>query len=105
MKEENTYKIKEYRDEIPLSLEWIAARKLSAAVGNEAKFKQHRFLMEALLSTGDTHLIEGTTSSFWGGGARYESPAYDLGDIHGKDHQGLILEDIRENERTARKTQ
>ena len=54
--------------------------------------------MEALLATGETHLIEGTTSSFWGGGARYDSLAYDLVDAHGKDNQGLILEDIRRNE-------
>ena len=67
MKETNTRTIMDLGNEIPLSPEWIKARKLSAAVGNEVKFKQHNFLMEALLATGDTHLIEGTTSSFWGG--------------------------------------
>ena len=107
MNETDTWKIKNLGDRIPLSLEWIKARRPCAAKANEAKFRQHRFLMDALLSTGNKHLIEGTTSSFWGGGARYESVAYDLHDAHGKNNQGLILEDVRENEfralRLARK--
>ena len=57
--------------------------------------------MEALLATGEKHLIEGTTSSFWGGGARYEALAYDLEDAHGCNTQGLMLENIRENEQRA----
>ena len=55
-------------------------------------------LSKVVSSTAGKRLIEGTTSAFWGGGARYESNAYDLGDAHGKNNQGLILEDIRDNE-------
>ena len=98
MNESCTWKIKNLGDRIPLFPEWISARGPCAAKANAAKFNQHRFLMDALLATGNKRLIEGTTSSFWGGGARYESIAYDLGDTHGKNHQGLILEDVRENE-------
>ena len=60
--------------------------------------------MDALIATGDTHLIEGTTSAFWGGGAHYDSPAYDLEDVHGKNNQGFILEDIRRNELEFRRS-
>ena len=101
MRETETWKIKTLGDRIPLSQEWIRARRPCAAKANAAKFNQHRFLMDVLLATGSKRLIEGTTSSYWGGGARYESIAYDLGDTHGKNTQGLILEDVRENELRA----
>ena len=64
---------------------------------NAAKFNKHKFLMEALLSTGEKRLIEVTTSAFWGGGAHYDSPAYDLGDTHGKNNKRLILEEVWHN--------
>ena len=73
MNTHNTHEIKNIGDKIPLSPEWIIARRPCAANANQAKFSQHRFLMDALISTAGKRLIEGTTSAFWGGGARYES--------------------------------
>ena len=99
MAEKETHKIKILGDKIPLTKKWIEMRLPLSARANEAKFNQHKFLMDALLSTGDTRLIEGTTSAFWGGGAHYDSPAYDLGDTHGKNNQGLIIEGVRHNAR------
>ena len=90
-----TFTIKDLGDKIPLSKEWTKARCPIAAEANAAKFGQHKFLMEALLATGEKHLIEGTTSSFWGSGARYESLAYDLEDAHGCKTQGLMLPSSR----------
>ena len=54
--------------------------------------------MEALIETGDLNLIEGTSSSFWGGGEPYESDAYDHDDVHGLNHQGYMLVHLRTNE-------
>ena len=90
-----TFAINDLGDKIPLSKEWIKALRPIAAEANAAKFGQHKFLMEALLATGKKHLIEGTTSSFWGSGARYEPFAYDLEDAHGCKTQGLMLPSSR----------
>ena len=66
MDENDTHRIKVMGDKIPLTKEWMDMRLLLSAHANEAIFNQHKFLMEALLSTGEKRLIKGTTSAFWG---------------------------------------
>ena len=102
MQTQDTWTIKKIGDRVKVTKEYIDNRLHIARIGNEAKYCDNPDLMEALIETGDLNLIEGTKSSFWGGGEPYESQAYDDEDVHGKNHQGYMLVDLRTNERKRR---
>ena len=98
----DTWTIKDIGSRVKVTKEYLDNRLHIARIGNIAKFRDNPDLMEALIETGDLNLIEGTRSSFWGGGEEYESEAYDNDDIHGKNHQGYIVVGVRTNERKRR---
>ena len=102
METQDTWTIKTIGDRVKVTKEYIDNRLHIARIGNEAKYKDNPDLMEALIETGDLNLIEGTKSSFWGGGEPYDSQAYDNEDTHGKNHQGYMLVGLRTNERKRR---
>ena len=102
MKTQDTWEIKQIGDRVKVTKEYIDNRLHIARIGNVAKFRDNPDLMEALIETGDLNLIEGSKSSFWGGGEPYESTAYDNEDVHGKNHQGYMMVDLRTNERKRR---
>ena len=102
MNTQDTWTIKNIGNRVKVTKEYLENRLHIARIGNVAKFRDNPDLMEALIETGDLNLIEGTQSSFWGGGEPYESDAYDNEDVHGKNHQGYMLVDLRTNERKRR---
>ena len=98
----NTWDIKTRGDRVKVTKEYIDNRLVIAGVANEAKYQQNDDLMEFLLETEDLVLVEGATSAFWAGGEPFNSLAYDNGDVHGKNNQGLLVMNTRENERNRR---
>ena len=102
MNTQDTWKIKQIGDKVKVTQEYIDNRLHIARIGNEAKYRDNLDLMDVLLDTGELILIEGATSSFWAGGEPYDSLAYDNEDSHGKNHQGIMLMNLRTNERMRR---
>ena len=94
----DTWAIKSRGDRVKVTKEYLDNRLHIGGVANDAKFQQNRDLMEFLLETEDLWLIEGTTSAFWAGGEHYDSLAYDNGDVHGRNNQGLLVMSTRNKE-------
>ena len=105
MNTHDTWRIKQIGDLVKVTKEYIENRLHIARIGNEAKYRDNHDLMEALIETGDLKLIEGATSSFWAGGELYNSEAYDNDDAHGKNHQGNMVMNLRDNEIRRRSRQ
>ena len=98
----DTWEIKLRGDRVKVTKESLDKRLPIAEGANAAKFHQNPDLMEFLVDTGDVNLIEGASSSFWGGGEHYNSIAYDNQDAHGKNYQGVVVMRIRRNELVRR---
>jgi ribA/ribD-fused uncharacterized protein len=76
----------------PLRQDWELVKDAIMTEAVRAKFTQHPWLRDLLLSTGETHLIEHTRNDrYWGDG----------GDGTGKNKLGLILMEIRAELRRA----